>query len=90
MRARHVSIVIAGNRGHAVGRAERLQPDAGAQELRAHSDIGEVPGHGDMVRPLRAKIVDQAVEALAGQHGGAAAAPVGVADHPLGEQIPQP
>ena len=53
MHAGHIGVVVAGDRGDAVGRSELLEPGARILEFLAHGDVGEVAGDDDMVRLLR-------------------------------------
>ena len=70
MRARHIGVVVAGDGGHQVGRAELLQPAPGILEFLAHGDVGEVAGDGDVVGRLRLQVRDQPVERVGGDRSG--------------------
>ena len=57
-----ISVVIAGNRGDSVGRADAVEPGARGRELRLQRQIDEIAGDRDVVRLLGLHIGHQRVQ----------------------------
>ena len=63
--AANIGVVIAGNHGDPIGRADALEPCPRRREFRLQRQIDEIAGDRDMVRPLRLHVGYQRVEHVA-------------------------
>ena len=86
----HIGVVIAGNDGDPLRRADAFEPGLRRGELRFQRQIDEVAGHRDVVRPLRLHVGDQCVQHLAAVIFVAVAGPVEIAQRTLAREIPKP
>ena len=81
-----VRIVIAGNDGDALRRAEPSEPRRGLPELVRQSDVREITGDGDMVGPAAREIDAERIEHLGAMLVAAPVAPRKIAEDPLVEE----
>ncbi|CAM5222967.1 hypothetical protein BTHI11S_00529 [Bosea thiooxidans] len=84
-----IGIVIARHEADRVARPERVQEGDGGLELVRQADMGDIAGAGDMVRPLRMDIGDDARQDLHVMGVPALAAPVDIAGRTLAEELMQ-
>ncbi|MGY3361090.1 hypothetical protein ACVWZK_007753 [Bradyrhizobium sp. GM0.4] len=85
-----ISVVIAGNRGDAVGRTDAVEPGARRRELRLQRQIDEIACDRDVVGTLRLHVGDKGVEHLAALVFVTVARPVDIAERALAGELDQP
>ena len=90
IRGADIGVVIAGDGGDAVGRADALEPGAGRGEFRLQRQVDEIAGDRDVIGSLGADVVDEGVQHLAAVVSVAIARPVQIAERPLAREIAQP
>jgi len=82
--------VIAGHHGDGLRRAEAAQPGGDLGELVEQGDIGQVPGHHQMVRRQHPQILGEGGQDLGPVQGPAPAHPREIAEKPLVQQLCDP
>jgi hypothetical protein len=82
-----IGIVVAGNCRDAARRAEVMQPFGGTEEFFGQPEVDQVSGDRDVIRLPLGEVVGEQVEHIAPMHVFAAAMPVHITQHALGEQV---
>ena len=86
----HIGIVIAGDGGDPLRRAEGAKPFGGKDEFLRQAEIHEISGDRDVVRLAADEVLHQHVEHIAAMHELPPAMPIHVAEHALAEKIAAP
>ena len=86
----HIGIVIAGDGGDPLRRAEGAKPFGGKDKFLGQPEIHEIAGHRDVVWLAADEVLHQHVEHIAAMHELPPTMPIHVAEHALAEKIAAP
>ena len=83
----NIGVVIAGDDGDAISRADALQPGPRRRKLGFQREIDEVAGDRDLIRRLRLHVRHQRIEHVAAVEFVAIAGPVEIAERAFAREI---
>ena len=83
----HIGIVIAGDGGDPLRRAEGAKPFGGKDKFLGQPEIHEISGDRDVVRLTADEVLHQHVEHIAAMHELPPAMPIDVTEHALAEKV---